>query len=151
MKKRLTLPLRLHLNRHSGQTVLNIELGTDALANWCLGLCLLKEGLVSMLLVCEEDAKGVLEIELAGEVVHRTKSQARFYSSATRVRMTPNDLDYLLHFCLKYFRDGAAEVDHIDIDVVSQTDSQESTITFKVPDSIRPLSAEEARKRLELE
>jgi len=64
--------------------------------------------------------------------------------------LTHNDLDYILHFFLKYFRDGVADVDHIDLDVVSDSDSQQSTIKFQVRDSIGPVSAKEAKKRLGL-
>jgi hypothetical protein len=150
MKKQLSLALRLKLVRHPGQTVLNIEFEKEALADWCLGLCLLKEGLIPILLVQERTAKGKLEIQLTGQTEHRTRTLASFESNVSRVRMTPDDLDYLLHFFLKYFRDGVAEVDHLDLDVESQTNNQDSTITFKVPESAQPLSAEEAKKRLGL-
>ena len=150
MKPPLKLPLRLKLVRHPGQTVLNIEFETRALADWCLGLCLLKEELIPVLVVHEEAAKGKLEIQLAGQTKHRAKTQASFESGATRVRLAPDDLDCLLHFFLKYFRDGVAEVDHLDLDVESQTNNQDSTITFKVPESAQPLSAEEAKRRLGL-
>ncbi|MCC6745759.1 MAG: hypothetical protein IT175_18000 [Acidobacteria bacterium] len=147
MKKRLALPLRSRLTRHQGQTVLRIELEREAVAEWCLGLCLLKEGLISILLVQEVAARGMLEVQLGTQ---RTRSLASLDPSASKVSLTQNDLDYIQHFFLKYFRDGVADVDHIDLDVVSDTDSQQSTITFKVPDSIGPVSAEEARKRLGL-
>jgi hypothetical protein len=110
----------------------------------------LKEGLISVLLIKERAAKGKLEIQLKGQTKHRVRTQASFESNATRVRMTPDDLDYLLHFFLKYFRDGVAEVDHLDLDVESQTNNEDSTITFKVPDSAQPLNAEEAKRRLGL-
>ncbi len=150
MKKSLKLSLRLKLVRHPGQTVLNIEFETITLADWCLGLCLLKEGLISVLLVHEEAAKGKIEIDLAGQTKHRARTKAIFESDATRVSVTSNDLDYLLHFFLKYYRDGVAEVDHLDLDVESQTNGHDSTITFKVPESLQPLSAGEAKKRLGL-
>lgn len=150
MKKQLSLALRLKLVQHPGQTVLNIEFETEALAEWCLGLCLLKEGLIPVLLIQERTAKGKLEIQLTGQTKHRARTQASFESNTTRVRMTPDDLDYLLHFFLKYFRDGVAEVDHLDLDVASQTNNQDATITFKVPESAKSLSAEEAKRRLGL-
>lgn len=150
MNMQMRLPLRLKLVRHSGHTVLNVDFGNEALADWCLGLCLLKEGLIPALLIHEEIAKGTLAIQLIGQTKHRVKTQASFESDATRVKITAGDLDYLLHFFLKYFRDGVAEVDHLDLDVESKTNDQESTITFRVPVSAQPLSAEVARKRLGL-
>lgn len=147
MKKRLALPLRLHLTRYQGQTVLSIEIGRESVAEWCLGLCLLKEGLISILLVQEVEARGMLEVQLGTQ---RTRSLASLDPSASKMSLTHNDLDYILHFFLKYFRDGVADVDHIDLDVVSDSDSQQSTIKFQVRDSIGPVSAKEAKKRLGL-
>lgn len=148
MEKQINLPIRLELVRYPEQTVLNVEFQKEALADWCLGLCLLKEGLITVLLVREEAAKGTLEIQLAKPTKPRTRAQASFRPEATLVKLTPHDLDYLLHFFLKYFRDGVAEVDHLDMDVESLSDNQDSTIVFKVPASVPPLSAEAARMRL---
>jgi hypothetical protein len=151
MRKQLKLPFRLNLVRHPGQTVLNIRLEPRAHPELCLGLCLLREGLISVLLLQEEWAKGKIEIQLATRTGHHTRTQASFEKDATRVKMTPDDLDFVLHFFLKYFRDGVAEVDHLDLDVESQLNGQDSTITFKVSDSLQPMSAEEAKERLGLE
>jgi hypothetical protein len=150
MTKHLKLPLRLELVRYSGQTVLNIQFESKALSGWCLALCLLKEGLTAALVISEEGAKGKLELELMSEAKER-RTHASFEAETARLRITSNDLDYLLHFFLKYYRDGFAEVDHLDLEVVAANERQDASVTFKVPESAQPLSPEQAKKRLRLE
>jgi hypothetical protein len=151
MTKHLKLPVHLELVRHPGQTVLNIRFENKALWEWCLALCLLKEGLIETLILREEGAKRKLEVELMSKVKERIKAHATFEAETTRIRITLDDLDYLLHFFLKYYRDGIAEVDHLDLEVLSAHENQDASITFKVPESFQPVSAQEAKKRLGLE
>lgn len=64
--------------------------------------------------------------------------------------LTRNNLDYVHQFFLKYYRDGVAEVDHLDLEAVdAETGHEEIYITFQVSESRPPLSPEEAKKRLE--
>ncbi|HEX3627409.1 MAG TPA: hypothetical protein VH280_18540 [Verrucomicrobiae bacterium] len=146
----MELPLQLHLIRHKGQIVLNVEFEAQGIRDWCLGLCLLKECLVQTLIIKESGTKGKLEIERTDRKGDADRTQANFESEGTRLKITENDLDYLLHFFLKYYRDGWAEVDHIDLEALCTAECQDSSNTFKVPESAAPLSVEAARKRLGL-
>jgi hypothetical protein len=148
MTKHLRLKVRLHLVRHSGQTVLNVELERDALTDWCLALCLLKENLIETLIVAEHAASRQIGFTILRGVKGTARTQASLSPHSSQVRMTPNDLDYLLHFFLKYYRDGVAQVDHLDLEAGSGND--DAAITFKVSDAVEPLTAEEARRRLGL-
>jgi len=150
MKKTLPLPFRLKLVRHPGQTVLNIELETKDILDWCLALCLLKENLIDALLVQGENTRAKLEIQVSGVTKGRVRSRASFDSETTRLDITMTDLDYLLHFFLKYYRDGVAEVDHLDLELAPEKAGQDACITFKVPESVQPVSPEEAKRRLGL-
>ncbi len=44
--------------------------------------------------------------------------------------MAPNAVQLIIRYLLKYYRDGFAEVDHIDLDFKYQ-DQREFTIVFK--------------------
>lgn len=149
MKKNIKLPLHIKLVDHSDQIVLNVQFENKAISDWSLALCLLKEGLISALLVSDEDAKHKLEIEIIKPAINRVKAHAIFESAITRLKITANDLDYLLHFFLKYYRDDLAEVDHIDLEVLTAS-GKDASITFKVAKAMTPLSVEEAKKRLGL-
>jgi hypothetical protein len=111
----------------------------------------LKEGLIEALLVGEEGTNRELEVRVLSEIKPHARAQASFETETTRLRITLSDLDYLRHFFLKYYRDGVGEVDHVDLEVASATESSDASITFKVPEAVLPLSAEEAKKRLGLD
>jgi hypothetical protein len=116
-----------------------------------LGLCLLKEGLTEGLLVSEERGRKKLELQMVGSSDVRAKAEASFGTETTQLRIASSDLDYLLHFFLKYYRDGVAEVDHLDLQAMSENvEEEESYITFIVPESVLPVNEEEAKKRLGL-
>jgi hypothetical protein len=149
MKKHLQLSLNVELVRYPQQTAFTISLNRESLRDWCLGLSLLKEDLIETLAVSAERGKRKFEIELLASAGPTVRAQADFSSETTRLKITPNHADYLLHFFLKYYRDGAAEVDHVDVEAASPDEGSEGTyITFKVPDSSPPLSPEEAERRL---
>jgi len=107
--------------------------------------------LTETLIVSEDHGRKRLELQMVGTPGVNVRSQANLGPETTELRITPSDLDYLLHFFLKYYRDGVAEVDHLDLQVSSGTSGEpESYITFVVPDAVLPVSEEEARKRLGL-
>jgi hypothetical protein len=47
-----------------------------------------------------------------------------------RVELLPNELDSVLWFALRYYRDGAPDVDHLDVDL--QADGAGSSVTWVV-------------------
>jgi hypothetical protein len=151
MTKTLLLPLRLKLVRHQGQTVLNIEFESKALVDWCLALSLLKEGLISALKVREETGRSKLEIRVSDEAKERVRPRASFGPETTRLEIPTADLDYLLHFFLKYHRDGVAEVDHLDLELAAGKAGQDACITFKFTEAAQPVSSGEAKRRLGLQ
>lgn len=150
MKKHLHLPIRLELVRYPTQMALLVTFESEAILEWCLGLCMLKEGVIEALIVSGKRTETKLEIRKAAKNESASISQASFESAATILMLPPPNLGYLLHFFLKYCRDGMGEVDHIDLEVDSKTEKCESTITFNVPKAVPPMSAEECKKRLGL-
>jgi hypothetical protein len=60
-------------------------------------------------------------------------------------------LDYLLHGFLKYYRHGAAEVDHLISSRFRERPDLDAYVTFVVPDFAAPLTEDETRKRLEMD
>lgn len=150
MKKHLRLPMDIELTRYPGQTVLTVLFDPEALRDWCLGLCLLKESLAEALIVSEERGEKKFELRMMETSNIKTRIQAKFANGMMQLKITPGDLDYLLHFFLRYYRDGVAEVDHVDLQGVSVDDEEESYITFMVPEFIPPVNAEEAMRRLGL-
>jgi hypothetical protein len=66
--------------------------------------------------------------------------------------ITRNDIELLISFFLGYYRDGAADVDHLDFDMdPSLPGAKAATLTITVPRTRPPLSNNEVKRRLGLE
>jgi hypothetical protein len=149
MNKRLQLPIDIKLVHHPGQDALILSFRREALNDWCLGLCLLKEGLIETLAVTGERRKMSVEIGFGAKPEASRVVRATLRSDTSVVEITNNDLDRLQHFFLRYYRDGVADVDHLDIDAISAaTGNRDVYITFRVPDSRPPVGPKEAKERL---
>ena len=150
MTKTLSLALKLRLKRYDDQVVVDMLVESSAVAGWCLGLMLLKEQLITALLIQPDSGKKSHTCRLEVLPSRQMRSQAILDSDTVRISLSINNLEYILSFFLKYFRDGIADVDHIDLEADSPDGEDVITITLKVPDSIEPVSPGEARRRLGL-
>jgi hypothetical protein len=72
--------------------------------------------------------------------------EAQRASEGFCLTLTPGALDFVRHFFLRYYRDGVAEVDHID---VQNCDGGYTTICAQ--DSAPAVSEKEAKRRLGLD
>ncbi len=63
----------------------------------------------------------------------------------SKVLLKVNDVSALADFALKYYRDGIAEVDHLDLEVNSNLDLNYGCyVTFAVTESTPPVTEEKA-------
>jgi hypothetical protein len=149
MNKHLPLPVNVELVRHPGQVVLCLLFRGEAVQDWCLGLCLLKEGLIETLSVADEQQKMGVKIRLTAKPAIDSMARVNFKPDVSQIELTRANLDYLQHFFLRYYRDGVADVDHIDLEAINgDTGAKDIYVTFKVPDSRPTVRPEEAERRL---
>jgi len=149
MNQETRLSVDLQIVHHPGQSVLRLQFRREALRDWCLGLCLLKEGLIDAFTITEQAAKAA-KVKFIVGAKPGARSRATLKVEASEVMLTRNGLDYLYQFFLKYYRDGVAEVDHLDLEAVdAETGDKEIYITFQASESRPPMTPEEARRRLE--
>jgi hypothetical protein len=126
-----------------------LEFHHDAIRDWCLGLCLLTEELIHDFTVSELDGTGT-RVKFQVDSGDRAKTRITCNAQSSKVVITKNNLDYLRNFFLKYYRDGVAEVDHLDLEADDdQNEDSKIYITFKVPDSRTPMTPGEAKRRLD--
>jgi hypothetical protein len=127
------------------QIVLSIRVGID----------LSKE--ISLLLVLlREDLEDGLELKFENYTLFIKKSPDNTSKCLSINRkkgvfkglLSMNALEYLLYFLLKYYRDGSAESEHIDIDF-ELTDNSILTLTVKAEEN-RYYSSEEMKRMLGL-
>lgn len=142
---RLQVDAEIHLS--ADHDTLVVELRRTAIADFTLGLCLLKENLIEALQLGTPNSRTTIEFR-RGEANHRAEGRAT--KTGMALRLSDTELSYWLRFFLKYVRDGTAEVDHLDVDLESADRATPNMFVLKVPDAVAPLTPEEARKRLGL-
>ena len=149
MKKHLSLAIVLEFQEYQGQTVFRINFNREALVDWCLGLCLLQTRLVNTLAVKEKSGKRGVEVGVLWTADRAARARADFRRETPQFELTPTQLDYVISFFLKYYRDGFAAVDHIDLEAIAVgTGNEDAYLTLVVPDYAPAVSPEEAERRL---
>ena len=131
-----------------GQTVITLTLARNDIRDFCLCLCLLGENLVSEVLLRLPNQLGICLEQKPAYKENRLVRNRSF----TTLQLTQIELERLVHFFLRYYRDGVAEVDHLDIEANENTPNRmDAYVTFVVPDYLPPVSAAEAKRRLGME
>ena len=67
----------------------------------------------------------------------------------TTIKLSRNDLEFVLAYLITWYRDGAAAVNHIDIDLMgTEAIGTDCTLVVKADQSQPPLTGEEAERIL---
>jgi len=122
-----------------GQPLLRIHVTSVSLRDWCLCLQLLQDNLVEAFTF--RRANSSKKVQVARGTVNRSGITGDGDHRA--LTLSARDLDFARYFFLRYYRDGAAEVDHIDIET-----GEGGYVVFAVDESLPPVSSEEAKRRL---
>jgi hypothetical protein len=141
------MKLPAQIKSHPSEDVLIVAF-QNIVPRWCLGLCLLKEGLIQNLQITGEH-NTELELRVISQMEKKAQSRASLDSKHSLLELNSSDLDYIMHFFLKAHRDGRAEVDHLDLEI-SSANGKNATIVFKVPEASPSVSPEEARRLLDM-
>lgn len=144
MKKTLRHPIGIELARIDHQAIIYVAIPFVCLSEWLLGLMLLKEKLINTLIIRSTVAPCSIKLYLdSGTNVVLITDR-----NSVQLQLSQMTLDYLIHYFLKYYRDGIAEVDHIDIE--AEMEGEDAYITFTADAARPPVDASEARRRLGL-
>lgn len=138
MRKFLNIALRLEKIVVDGQPLVQIAVPPVSIRDWCLSLQLLQENLVEAIIFRVDKPQQRVEVTVGVATRCDIGQDGTVY-----IILNTRNLDFVRHFYLRYYRDGVAEVDHIDI----ETD-EGVYITFKVEESLPPVSLDEAKRRL---
>jgi hypothetical protein len=144
LEKACSLTVRGGAN--SVATVVKVCLVAELLDRFCIGICLLKEGLIDGLDLVDTNAGGLFTLRRSTRAtsIELGKGKAILVLDAV-------ELERWMHFTLRAVRDGAAEVDHFDLDATSTGQTHESVeVVVVFPSSLAPVSPNEARRRLGL-
>jgi hypothetical protein len=149
MNRALRIPIEIKLNHYPAQLVLDVFVHEEALQELCLGLCLLSENLIESLVVSDERGEKVIKLRVGPKRENDPRARVSFKSNINLIELTRVSLGYMQHYFLRYYRDGVADVDSIDIQA-TDTDSERDDIyvTMRVANSRPSVSPEDAEKRL---
>jgi hypothetical protein len=139
MKKSIQLPIQVRSDTIGDHSVFKVHVPPDSLNQWCLCLQLLHDELVDGCVFFFPPSKMKFEVR-CGPLSTYHKDCNKYI-----VFLTAQDLDCLRYFYLKYFKNGFAEVDHVDIEDIGH---EGCYLTFYASEYAAPVSADEARKRL---
>ncbi len=151
MNKSLRLSVDIEFSNDPMQPVLKVLVKREAVRDFSLGLCLLQEALVDVLIVADVNSKKSLKLRLKMRNEDDQRSQMTVLQETATVDLPATALKYLLYFVLRYYRDGVAEVDHVDLETVGLDTRQVSGyMVVKVDDFAAAVSPEEAARRLSM-
>jgi hypothetical protein len=139
MKKFVDISLLLDQVLVEGQPLVRIHVAHATLRDFCLCLQLLHDGLTEAFAFRRKGSSKRAQVVL-GE---GSRSVVKDRADTLDLAMSASDLDFARHFFLRYYRDGATEVDHIDIET-----QDGGYITFSVDRFLPAVSSEEAKRRL---
>lgn len=151
IEQSITLPLRLKDYASSPRSrSIFLHIQDDTVTRWCLLLCMLEKGLISGITISNGQAN-VLRVVFNN--AHKSGwGIVTWKGDFADLTITRNDIELLISFFLGYYRDGAADVDHLDFDMdPSRPGAKAATLTITVPRTRPPLSNNEVKQRLGLE
>jgi hypothetical protein len=142
MKHIVKLSIPPESDQVDGQEVIQVRCNLADIAKLVLALCLLRERLVDSFTII--GGRGVkLEIlqkeGLAQAAITRT-------SDKIEAALPLLSIDMVLNFYLIYYRDGFADVSHVDVETDEGVNG--GYLTFFAADSKPPLSAEDLEEHL---
>jgi hypothetical protein len=149
MKKHLSLPVRVEVVHLPKQTSIVVRIDGPAIGDWCLGLCLLRQKLADCVAIDSAGGEYTVELRIAQSQGPNGKLRGALKAKNIKLTLDPVTVDYVLAFCLRYYRDGFAEVDHVDLEAsIEDLGDQDAYVTLKFPDSAPPVSPAGARRQL---
>ena len=149
MNRLIRLPLSWR--REDTPDSLFIRIGSETNKEWCLNLCLLREGLIDSLTIIDEEGSYKLRVLLDPSLARRSAVE-RSQSRGADAFLSRTELDYWATFFLKYYRDGVGEVNHLDVEAYPRNPNTARGlgIVLQIANALPPISGEEARRRLGL-
>ena len=144
MKKLLKFNLAVRSSIAGGQPLLKVAIRPADVRDWLLCLHLLHDHHIEACVFGSDENGSKLEIRLGESCEWRVGSQAGHFI----LSLTNCGLDYMRSFFARYYRDGVAEVDHIDFET---DEPRMGYIIVTVDESAAPVSSDEVKRILGIE
>ena len=139
------IAIKVESKDYGHQKVIKIAIDDSTSQQLCILFLLLKEALVDTLELNFLNFSIFLNLQKKNSSYFSTVDLKKNIFKGT---ISLNSLEYILSFLLKYYRDGFAEAEHIDVDFANKG-GEEVTLTIKC-DSYKEYSSDEVKKILGL-
>jgi hypothetical protein len=136
---------------HASEDTVTARISHGVLVECCMSMCMLYFDIVQS--VSLADRTSGLEIIISMRSAARKSARGTYRRSEKQmyVSVTSVELGYWVSFLLRYYRDGVAEVDHMDVDLLpSNQDEKRSTLIFRFEHAASPLPGDDLRRKLGL-
>ncbi|MFT3748126.1 MAG: hypothetical protein QM768_07405 [Agriterribacter sp.] len=141
--RQITIDTKISLKDFGDQLQFKLALNQEISIAICLEFLLLKENLINSVGLNFKNSFIILKLS---KDQYSYCDKTDFGRGLLKGQISINNLDYILHYILKYYRDGIAETEHIDIDFLNDN-GKELTLTISF-ERYHEYSAEEIRKIL---
>jgi len=148
--KRVLMTPSLTVDDQAQEISISINLDAVPIWRWCLELCLLRDNLAEALTISSKSAGVQVTVSTGLEAFARGRALVTWQEDEAFIQITDTELEYWLAWSLKYYRDGIANVNHIDVEIASRDSKKGITLTLRVDNAQPSVSAEEARRRLNI-
>jgi len=99
MNRVLEIPISVDIKRISYQQVVTVDLEHVSIVEWCLNLCLLKEGLTNTLTFI---GNTTIKIDIDKSIKRSDRAKVHVAPKQIHLSVHPEEFDYWLSFFLKY-------------------------------------------------
>ena len=147
LRQAFNLPIMFDHLQTDGQRNLVIQFKDEAIPQWCMGLVLLRDEMISSMVIRDIDRTYQVEwTTIPGNQLAR----ANLKEQEAVIEISSGELGYITKFFLEYLRDGIGSVNHLDIQFATDiSEYNNGYVVLKVEKyEAKQLSPQEVRERL---
>jgi hypothetical protein len=141
--KQINIDTEISIKDFGEQLQFKLDINQILGVELCMALFLLKENLINTIGLKFNNFFILLKVS---RDQYSYCESIIFNDGAFKGQISINNLEYILHYILKFYRDGIAEAEHIDIDFLNNN-GKEFTLTISCSE-YQEYSADEIRRML---
>lgn len=142
--KQIKINTEIKINLLKGQTQIKFKLDHLVSLEMTIALVILKEGLVNSIGLKFDNFLLILK---PSQDNYSYFESLELKSSIFKGKISNVSIEYILYFILKYYRDGIADTEHVDVDFINSI-GNELTLTINC-DDYQEHTNDEIRRLLE--
>ncbi len=151
MKQRFAAVIEMSSVGKQNEYIVKLRIPTGSQAGFTLALVMLRYMVVEAIVIHDPDNAHSQLVEIRYDSRHQVSTPTFAFDNRLVLNLTDRDIDYWLIFFLRYCRDGIAEVDHLDVELDSESgDDTRLSIIVAVENSQPSVPGDEARRLLGL-